>query len=538
MTVETKEALDAGNVQGPAENSDSSVAIRRVPVLETRDPSTVARLITRRLAPSYEGLPTLLHWDGRWWAWDSIAAYWAPYETEVMHDLIWKFLAESKYVSKDEDGKQKVEPWGPNLSRVQNVERAMRARLRRQVTHLQPGRFIDFPYRGSPYYGIGQHVVAFENGLLGLDSAEPLLPPTPLFFNTSVLPFFYDERAGEPKEWLAFLADVFEHEPEAIEALQQWFGYIVSGRTDLHKIFFIVGPTRSGKGTIAAVLSALMGRDNVAPSGISALGTEFGQASLIGKPLILMPDVRFDGVKSGAKEVERLLEISGEDDIRIPRKYLGDWNGVLPGRIVMMSNTTPVLRDVGGALPGRFEILTMRKSYLGREDTTLRARLLAELPAIFNWALEGLDDLEAQGRFTRVASAEDTRDQIRTMGSASAVFIDELLVDGEPDTHQMSSDALTAAYSWWAGRNGEQAKSAIVLGRDIGARFPSAKSGQKVRTGDGSRKNGWHGVALRCVSCFEEDSDTLAARAFNGKPVCEAHYSLEARDFTQTGRLS
>lgn len=533
MTSETKEAPDAGNVQGLAD-TDSPEPRVKPKAVTTRDSVEIARIFRKHAFPNYwAGGTQLINYDGRWWSWSEIDPWWAPYESDdVVQDIIWRFLADLKYVEKTDEGKVKLVPWGPTSARVRDIERALKAELRRTTTEVSPGEYLTLPQPGTPHAKAGDRLIPFRNGLLSLDTWQHL-EVTPTYFNTYCLPFSYDERAPEPVQWLRFLGDVFEHEPEAIEALQQWFGYILSGRTDLHKIFFIVGPTRSGKGTIASVLSALLGQGNVAPSSVSALGQGFGLAGLIGRSLILMPDVRFDGVKSGAAEVERLLEISGEDEIRIARKYMSDWTGVLPGRIVMMSNTTPVLRDVGGALPGRFEILTMRKSYLGREDTTLRSRLLGELPGIFNWALDGLGDLEEQeGRFTQVASGDATREEIRTMGSSSAMFIDELLVAGDTETHRMTNGALARAQQWWARENSEATKANSVLGRDIKARFPEAKNNVKVRDlATGKRETGWHGVALRCVSCSEDDSETLASRSFNHKPVCEAHYSLEAQDF-------
>jgi putative DNA primase/helicase len=46
---------------------------------------------------------------------------------------------------------------------------------------------------------------------------------------------------------LKFLGELWPNEPDAINALGEWFGYVISGRTDLHKILLMVGPTRRGK---------------------------------------------------------------------------------------------------------------------------------------------------------------------------------------------------------------------------------------------------------------------------------------------------
>jgi putative DNA primase/helicase len=77
------------------------------------------------------------------------------------------------------------------------------------------------------------------------------------------VPFPYDPEAPSPKRWLAFLKELWADDQDSIATLQEFFGYVLSGRTDLHKILLLIGPARSGKGTIARILSALMGNGNV-----------------------------------------------------------------------------------------------------------------------------------------------------------------------------------------------------------------------------------------------------------------------------------
>jgi putative DNA primase/helicase len=75
--------------------------------------------------------------------------------------------------------------------------------------------------------------------------------------------FDYDPSAPKPTKWLQFLGELWPQEAEAIDLLAEWYGHVVSGRLDLHKILLMVGPTRGGKGVIARVLSALIGRRRV-----------------------------------------------------------------------------------------------------------------------------------------------------------------------------------------------------------------------------------------------------------------------------------
>jgi putative DNA primase/helicase len=116
------------------------------------------------------------------------------------------------------------------------------------------------------------------------------------------------------------------------------FGYHVSGDTRQQKMFMLVGPKRGGKGTIARVLTRMIGRHNVAGPTLVSLGTNFGLQDLIGKPVAVISDARI-GAKSDASLIaERLLSISGEDLQNVDRKYLPPWSGYLPTRIVVLTN--------------------------------------------------------------------------------------------------------------------------------------------------------------------------------------------------------
>jgi putative DNA primase/helicase len=89
-------------------------------------------------------------------------------------------------------------------------------------------------------------IVATENGLLDV-AQQRLLAHTPLFFNATSVPFEYDPAAKHPTRWHGFLGELWPDDCDSSAALQEWFGYVVSGRLDLHKILLLVGPTRGGR---------------------------------------------------------------------------------------------------------------------------------------------------------------------------------------------------------------------------------------------------------------------------------------------------
>jgi putative DNA primase/helicase len=151
----------------------------------------------------------------------------------------------------------------------------------------------------------------------------------------------------------------------------------------------LVGPKRSGKGTIGRVLTRLIGKHNCVAPTLAGLGTNFGLAPLIGKRLAIISDARLSGRADQHAIAERLLSITGEDALTIDRKYGSAWTGQLGSRFMILSNELPRLTGVSGALAGRFIMLSLTESFYGREDPGLTDNLLTALPGILNWAIAG-----------------------------------------------------------------------------------------------------------------------------------------------------
>ena len=70
------------------------------------------------------------------------------------------------------------------------------------------------------------------------------------------------------------------------------FGLMLTTDTRYQKIFMIVGPKRSGKGTIGRVLTAMLGKSNVANPTMASMTGEFGLWPLIDKQLAIISDAR------------------------------------------------------------------------------------------------------------------------------------------------------------------------------------------------------------------------------------------------------
>jgi P4 family phage/plasmid primase-like protien len=357
-------------------------------MLDPRDPMRAARaLVAARFVN--DGHRLLHRHRGTFWRFQS--NHYALADQESVRAEVWRFLE----AAQRQDSKGKPVPFKPNRARVSDVLDALGAACKLDSS-IEPPAWLN----GVDELPAATEMLPLANGLLHLPSGE-LYPAMPSFFGLAASDVAFDPDAPDPQHWLAFLGDLFEADVQAIAALQDWFGYALSPDTSQHKILFVVGPRRSGKGTIARVLTALAGRDSVANPTLASLQTPFGLAPLIGKPLAFITDARLGGRSDQAAITERLLSISGEDALTIDRKHIDAWTGRLPTRFVILTNELPRIADTSGALVGRLVTLVLVHSFYGREDPGLTARLLTELPGILNWALHGYRRLRQRGYFVQ-----------------------------------------------------------------------------------------------------------------------------------------
>jgi putative DNA primase/helicase len=480
------------------DNVDTPQGARRVASPKEPLPNARAFLSERY---THESVRTLHFHQESFFAWNGTA--YEEVEVARIRSELYQWLEAGFYF----DDKGNLAPFNPNQSKVDQVVDALKA-----VTHLQAS--VQAPaWLGDevPPYPAGE-IIACRNGLLHV-LTRTLLAHSPRFFNTFALPFDYDPEAPEPSEWLNFLRQLWGDDVESIQTLQEAMGYTLTADTSLQKAFLVVGPPRSGKGTIARVWRGLLGHVNVAGPTLSAFGTNFGLAPLIGKPLAIISDARLSGRTDQQAIVERLLSITGEDAITIDRKYKPHWTGQLPTRLVILTNELPRLADTSGALANRFIVLRLTRSWLGKEDPSLTGRLLRELPGILSWALDGLARLRERGYFVQPASSADVARELMELSSPITAFVREMCVIGS--AYRVPADDLYEAWRTWCEANGRENRGTKQsFGRDLHAALPGLRIVRPRE--DGQQRRWYQGIGL--LRRDETRLDPLYARVMDEAP--------------------
>ncbi len=362
-------------------------------------------------------------------------------------------------ITHDKDGEA---PFHPTASKVTAIIDALKAGILLPEDENPPFWIGDKPLENAG-------LIAFQNGLLEVDTGR-LAKHTPYFFNVNCLPFEFDSDAPRPKRWLAFLREVWPEDQDARRALQEIFGLLLTSDTRYQKIFMIIGPKRSGKGTIGRVLTELLGRDNVVNPTLASLGSQFGLSTLIDKRAAIIADARIGSSIDGNLVAERLLSISGEDAQTIDIKYRSHWTGRLAVRFLILTNELPRINDASNALSSRFVLLPIKETFYGREDQGLTDTLLQELPGILNWALEGLDRLQERGFFKAPGSSVEAIRALEDLASPVGAFLREWCEfrSGERIEVKRMYDAWTK----WCGLHGHRPQSSAMFGRNLHAAFP------------------------------------------------------------------
>lgn len=368
----------------------------------------------------------------------------------------------------------------PHRRAVSDIEDALRSAVHLASAVSEPA-WLD-EYDGPP---AGEYI-SMRNGLLHLPTRE-LIPHSAALFGTNGVDFDFIGEAGAPKLWLEFLSQIWPNDQPSIDALQEWCGYFLTADTRMQKGLMLIGPRRSGKGTIGRILRAVVGPHNVANPTLASLAGLFGLESLIGRRLAIISDARLSTRTDQAIVVERLLSIIGEDALTIDRKFKTAWSGAFPLRFMLLSNELPKFIDAGGALSSRFVVLQIVESFLGREDETLTDRLLTEAPAIFGWALDGLDRLRRRRHFLQPAGGQATADALADLVSPVAAFVrDCCIVGAEGDC---DCDAVYRAWRGWAHAKGwHKVGTAQTFGRDLRAAVSGLQVTQPRVEGDRVRR--------------------------------------------------
>jgi putative DNA primase/helicase len=364
---------------------------------DTRQPTAHARAFRAR--HDADGSPGLLFHAGRFIRW--CGTHWVEFPRAALKAACYGFLEEIAAKA--------------NRNAVGDLLDALEA-----VAYTD----LELPaWMGGIHGGDAADLVSMQNCMLHHPS-RTAYPHDPAFVTLSCAPVSWDPLAECPR-WCEFVERAIPNVTGRL-TFQMFFGLLVVSRTTRYqKALMLIGPPRSGKGTILRLLTRLVGQDGIAAPMLSQLGGRFGPSALLGKSVALISDARLPPGGEGAAALEMILRLTGEDAVTVETKFGQPVSMRLPVRLVLASNELPLLLDASGAAASRFVVVRTGQSHVGAEDLGLDDALAAETAGIFRWALDGLDLLHKAGRLTQPEDGQALLDELRDSGSPMLSFLRE-----------------------------------------------------------------------------------------------------------------
>jgi putative DNA primase/helicase len=333
------------------------------------------------------------------------------------------------------------------------------------------------------------------NGVLNLRTGE-LSPHAPYrrFTYCSKIPY---NQGAAADAWTAFIAEVVGGGESVIEYLQLAVGYSLTGHTSEECLWYVYGPSRSGKGIFTETLLTLLGSPLSVEVDFATFTAKregdtqnFDLAPLKPTRLVITSESnRYEVLNAG-----KIKQLTGGNYIRAAYKHR-DLFTYRPQFKAWLVSNQPVNADVDDdALWYRVKVLEFPNGHIGKEDKTLKARMRSPLvlQGVLRWAVDGAMKWYAaeQGlehpNWVKLA----TREHRAELDYVQA-WLDERCE--EAASAWISNTTLYASYETWCKANGIQPKA--IRGLTMSLKNKGFTIGEQRKV-DGQNMKGVVGIAL------------------------------------------
>jgi putative DNA primase/helicase len=162
----------------------------------------------------------LIQQGGQFYRWDGTC--WPAVEDPILRSQLYRWFEKTLYLA----GK-KLKPFAPTVRKIADLMDATKA-----IT------IISTKQETPSWLGKSNHpadeVISCQNGLVHWPT-RTMSEHRPGYYVHHSVPFAFDPDAPPPEGWLVFLDELWPDDPTTINALQEMFGYLVSGDTKQQK---------------------------------------------------------------------------------------------------------------------------------------------------------------------------------------------------------------------------------------------------------------------------------------------------------------
>lgn len=385
----------------PAAQASPGVNVKREPEHLT-DVGNAKRLVARygqdiRFCKSRGWLV----WDGRRWAQDDGEIEQRGKQTAV--SIYAAAAAET-----DPERRQKIAKWALQSESEGRIKAMIALAESEPEVRIKEDKLDADPW-----------LLNVNNGIIDLRTGE-LSPHRPEHLITKLVPVEYDPDAGCPK-FLVFLTEIMDGRAQLVEYLQRAFGYMLSGVTTEQVFHLFYGTGSNGKSTLLEIMRAALGDYALASDFTTFLERKYQGipndiARLAGARLVTAVEAEV-----GKKFAEVVIkQLTGGD--KITARFLNkEFFEFYPqAKFFLAANHKPIIRGTDLAIWRRIALVPFTVTIPNqKQDKRLKEKLLAELPGILAWFVQGCLRWQRDGLMPPeevVAATENYREQMDLLG--------------------------------------------------------------------------------------------------------------------------
>ena len=289
-------------------------------------------------------------------------------------------------------------------------------------------------------------------------------------------------------DWGSFVLDclLFYPEPERMGVatyIQQWVGTALTTNTSDESALYLVGPTRTGKGTFLETLLAMMGDLGWMVAGNRVVGEQHHhsqwRARLSGKRL-----VGIDEVPTGRWHDDELHPLISGGTIEANAMRTDSIIFTSVGHYIFTSNTRPTSRGASGIWRRLRFIEFQNQVSEEAEDPHLKRKFEGSLSDVFAWAVAGHRAwLNSNRELVTPPVLRESTETYRNESDPYQDFVREEL-GVEPGAKLPFGQLYDVFKTWWDQNNSTRAPAKNTMSRaltDLGIASGSDKLGNKAK---------------------------------------------------------
>lgn len=337
--------------------------------------------------------------------------------------------------------------------------------------------------------------INLKNGIYNIKSKD-LLPHNPEFRFLHQIPVVYDKNADCPKI-KKFLNQILDE--DSIKVIQEWSGFCLYRIYFIKKAIICLGEGDTGKTTLLKLLWRLLGKENTSSIDLQRFSQDkFSLSNLHNKlanifdelsPKNLNDNVTFKMLTGGS-------EVPGE------KKFGELFSFTNYAKLTFSCNKIPEIKNVDDEPFFSRWIIIRFDQHVEKPDPFLFEKMSTEeeISGLLNFALEGLDRLLVNHKFSYTQTPEEIKAEMCSSTSSLAKFaITQLEVVSDPDIF-ITKEQLEQEFISFASREGLPVMSSETIGKKL-PKYISIRAGRKniqnTEKGKVEQVNCWIGVRFK-----------------------------------------